>query len=444
MNLKRLIEKYATSGPRYTSYPTAVHFVEEVDKTALVADALEASEEISLYVHIPYCASLCYFCACSSFMCADPSLLDNYLDMLEIELSLWREKGFSGKKLGQIHFGGGTPNILSPIQIGRLGSIINKYFEITSDCEFSVELDPRTLNLDKIKAFVDMGINRVSFGLQDTNEDIQKAINRIQPKEMNSFAFESLRACGIKNINADLVYGLPMQSVEVFAKTLDSVIELNPTRLALFNYAHVPWLKPAQKRLEKYGLPSIDEKLDCFIMAKERFEKAGYEYIGLDHFAKPDDELILAREADCLHRNFQGYSTRAGLDSFGIGLTSISETAGTYRQNYKDMKEYKASLQAGVLPIERGVVLTKEDSLRRKMIMSIMCKLGLDSKHFLLEPNYCKYFDAVRAKLEAMQADGLLVIDGYSFALTDTGRIFMRNIAMLFDGRQMARHSTTI
>jgi len=444
--IKNLINKYAANGPRYTSYPTAVHFSENENKETLTRYALEQGKDCSLYIHIPFCKSLCWFCACTSEICLDSSKADEYLDLLDLEFSLWQKKSFVKRNLVQIHFGGGTPNFLTPKQILRLNEIIKKYFEKEEgkNCEFSVELDPRTLSQEKIEAFAQIGVNRASVGVQDSNEEVQKAINRIQSMEMNFFAFETLRKNGIAKINIDLMYGLPLQSLEKFEKTLNDAMSLNPDRIALFSYAHVPWLKASQKILERKKLPSVDEKVECFLSALDFFTKANYEYIGLDHFAKSDDDLIKARQAGTLQRNFQGYSTCANVDSFGAGLSSISQTKMSYRQNYKDMNEYANSLKSGILPIERGIVLNAEDDFRRKMIFSIMCNLKLDADSFADKELYMKIFNSARESLEDMQKDSLITLNGNSFTVTTTGRIFLRNIAMLFDGRQMSRHSSTL
>jgi len=441
---KNLIKKYVANGPRYTSYPTAVHFSENENKKTLTKYALEQGRDCSLYIHIPFCKSLCWFCACTSELCLESSKADEYLDLIDLEFSLWQKKSFEKRNLVQIHFGGGTPNFLNPNQILRLNAIIEKYFDKDVLCEFSVELDPRTLTKEKIEAFAQIGVNRASIGLQDSNAIVQKAINRIQPMEMNIFAFETLRKNGIEKINIDLMYGLPLQTIERFSKTLEDALSLNPDRIALFSYAHVPWMKVAQKILERKTLPSVDEKVECFLSALDFFTKAKYEYIGLDHFAKSDDELINARRVGTLQRNFQGYSTCANVESFGAGLSSISQTKMSYRQNFKDMAEYTNALKSGELPIERGIVLNQEDDFRRKMIFSIMCNLKLDTQSFADKELYAKIFDYARDSLEEMQNDSLVLLKEDSFEVTLVGRIFLRNIAMLFDGRQMARHSSTL
>ncbi len=432
-NIKDLIAKYETSGPRYTSYPTAPHFSTDAYKCKLESLALSSESALSLYIHIPFCKSLCWFCGCTSSVCKDPSLADSYIDLLQKELELWRDKGLSKRLVKQIHFGGGTPNFLTPEQILRVGSIIRKYFSVSDDCEFSAELDPRTLTKEKVESFVKIGINRASIGIQDTNIEVQKAINRIQNQEQNIAAATWLREMGIEEMNIDLIYGLPLQTVDTFSKTLEDAMSLNPTRVALFGYAHVPWIKPSQKNLEKNPLPSPDEKVDIFVSAKNFFETNCFEYVGLDHFAKPDDALIVARKNGTLHRNFQGYSTRAGLDGFAIGLTSISETKTSYRQNFKLMDDYKNAIDSGILPIERGILLNGDDILRRGIIMDIMCSLKVDYGNYGVD--FKNTFASAFPKLEEMAKDGLVELNNSNFSVTDMGRLFLRNIAMLFDGR---------
>lgn len=444
-NLKSLIAKYETSGPRYTSYPTAPHFTPDVDKAKLQSLALESDLPLSLYIHIPFCQSLCWFCGCTSSVCRDWKLVDDYLDLVQKELDLWRDNGMNKRVLKQIHFGGGTPNFLSVEQIYRLGNIIKKYFTIDADCEFSAELDPRTLTQEKVEAFVKIGINRASIGIQDTNADVQKAINRIQPHEKNLDAVRWLRDAGVREINIDLIYGLPLQTSATFEKTLVDAMEIQPTRIALFGYAHVPWMKSAQKNLEKNPLPTGEQKVDIFVLAKNFFEQNGYEYVGLDHFAKPDDALIQARKNGTLHRNFQGYTTRAGLDNFAIGLTSISETKTSYRQNFKLMDDYRNAVESGVLPIERGIVLNADDILRRGVIMDVMCSLKVRYGNYGVD--FKKVFESAFPKLSEMEKDSLVQLKDDGFDVLPLGRLFLRNIAMLFDGRLSQgtqRYSKTI
>ncbi len=431
MELSRLIEKYKSSGPRYTSYPTALSFSENADAALLAASCVNQDSDFSLYVHIPFCQSLCRFCACSTTICKDVKLVDEYLDLLDKELLLWKKSGLKNRKLKQIHFGGGTPNFLSPKQIGLLNKTIERYFEKDSDCEFSVELDPRTLNLEKVEAFAASGVNRVSLGVQDTNEQTQKAIGRIQPHELNLKSVQWLKTCGIDKINVDLIYGLPLQTAETFSQTVSDALEISPDRIALFQYAHVPWVKYSQKSLEKLALPTSAQKVEMFISAMRTFESAGFEYIGLDHFALPQDTLIEARKNKTLQRNFQGYSTHGGLNSLGIGLTSISQTASTYRQNHKEMALYKKCLLEEKLPIAKGIVLNAEDILRRRIIMDIMCNLNITFSDYC--PDFAEKFSKGFDILEKMSKDGIINLTPKSLSVTKLGRIFLRSVAMVFD-----------
>lgn len=444
-DLKQLIAKHERGGPRYTSYPTAPYFSTDADKSKLADAALRRPSPLSLYIHIPFCRSHCLFCGCSSWVCQKQEEVDDYLNLLSKELSNWQKAGLGKRKLGQIHLGGGTPNFLSVEQTKRLGSIINENFEFADSCEFSVEFDPRTLTKEKVDAWVEMGLNRASVGIQDTNPQIQKLVNRIQPHDMNLQTFEWLNAAGIDKINIDLIYGLPMQTHESFAKTLEEISNLKATRIALFGYAHVPWVKAEQKVLEQYHIPSGEEKVELFLDAKEFLENRGFEFIGLDHFAKPDDPLIVARKNGRLHRTFQGYTTHAELEGFGLGLTSISQTRLTYRQNFKNMQTYKNSVLAGGLPIERGIILDGEDLLRRGIIMDIMCSLKVYFNRYGVD--FKAKFADVFPSLTEMQSDGLIKIHDDFFEVTALGRIFLRNIAMLFDGRlgdNAPRYSKTL
>lgn len=444
-NLRELIAKYETAGPRYTSYPTAPHFSADADKRRLARLALGADSPASLYIHIPFCESLCRFCGCTSSVCRDPSKIDAYIELLRRELELWRDAGLPKRALKQIHFGGGTPNLPSVEQIGKIGELVRKYFSIDADCEFSAEFDPRTLTEDKVREFVKIGLNRASMGIQDTNPEVQKAVNRIQPQDTNAAAAKWLRDAGVSELNIDLIYGLPLQTAKTFEKTLEDALSLNPTRVALFGYAHVPWIKPVQKTLENFRIPAPEEKVEIFLLAKDFFEKNGFEYVGLDHFAKPDDPLIAARKNGTLHRNFQGYTTRAGLDTFAVGLTSISETKTSYRQNFKDMAAYENALSRGELPIERGIILDGDDIIRRGIIMDVMCSLKVCYGNYGVD--FKKVFESALPKLAEMERDGLVKTSPDGFEVEPLGRLFLRNIAMLFDGRLAKgaqRYSKTI
>ena len=430
--LKDLISKYAVAGPRYTSYPTALYFTEDADKARLEELAL-GDQPLSLYFHIPFCKTLCYFCGCSSSVCSDVSKIDAYIDLVERELEIWRNGGLSRRKVRQIHFGGGTPNLMTPEQTLRMGEIIRKFFDVSADAEISCEFDPRTLSAEKINAFVSIGLNRASIGIQDTDPQVQKAVNRIQPLQLDIETVAYLRQKGIKSVNCDLIYGLPLQTPQTFAKTLEESMQLDPDRIALFGYAHVPWVKPSQKILEQNRLPNSDEKVELFVMAMKFFEQNGYEYIGLDHFAKPQDSLIAARKNGTLHRNFQGYSTMAGLDTFALGLTSISDTKTSYRQNHKDMRLYAESISRGALPIAKGLVLSADDIVRRGIIMDIMCSLKVNYGNYGVD--FKSVFADAMAGLEDFRKDGLVELFDDRFEVSNLGRLFLRNIAMLFDNK---------
>lgn len=340
-----------------------------------------------------------------------------------------------GRKAAQLHFGGGTPNFFRPEQIDRLAALIDCHFTFLDDAEKSVELDPRRLTPDHIKAFARMGITRASFGVQDCNADVQKAIHRIQPQSMNIEAMQTLRENGFESVNLDLIYGLPKQSPETFSETLDEVLELKPDRFAIFNYAHVPWMKPAQKLLERHGLPSAETKMELLRLCIERLTAEGYVYIGMDHFALPDDELVKAQRDQSLQRNFQGYSTRAGVEICGFGISSISQGAVGFRQNVKDLESYRACLAAGKLPITKGYEFTDEDRLRGDVIMRLMCDLSLDfgAMSEKWDINFREHFADAILQLDEPAADGLIVWTDKGFAVTERGRLFVRNLAMCFD-----------
>ncbi len=431
----QLIEKYNRPGPRYTSYPPANHFREYPDPAPLLRSVEQGDAPLSLYFHLPFCETLCWFCGCHTITTLDHDRGNDYLDLLEQELELFSRHLAPDRRAVQLHFGGGTPNFFRPAQIDRLADMIDCHFTFTDDAEKSVELDPRRLSPDHVEAFARMGVTRASFGVQDCNADVQKAIHRIQPQSMNVEAMQSLRSNGFESVNLDLIYGLPKQSPESFSETLDQVLELQPDRFAIFNYAHVPWMKPAQKLLERHGLPSAETKLELLRLCIERLTAEGYVYIGMDHFALPDDELVKAQRERSLQRNFQGYSTRAGVEICGFGISSISQGAGGYRQNVKDLESYRACLAAGKLPISKGYELTRDDVLRGDIIMRLMCDLSLDfdAMSEKWDLNFREYFaDAIR-QLEEPAGDGLIVWTEQGFNVTERGRLFVRNLAMCFD-----------
>jgi oxygen-independent coproporphyrinogen-3 oxidase len=335
----------------------------------------------------------------------------------------------------QLHFGGGTPNFFGPEQIDRLAAMIERHFKFTPDAEKSVELDPRRLSPAHVEAFARMGLTRASFGVQDSNPEVQKVIHREQPQEMNVAAMETLRANGFDSVNIDLIYGLPLQTPESFDRTLDQVLELKPDRFAIFNYAHVPWMRPAQKILEKAGLPDARTKLELLKLCIERLTREGYVYIGLDHFALPDDELVVAQRERSLQRNFQGYSTRAGVEICGFGISSISQGADSYRQNVKDIESYRAMVESDRLPVAKGYELTAEDKLRADVILRLMCDLALDYGQMSAKwgIDFETHFAGALSQLQEPAEDGLIEFTAEGFVVTERGRLFIRNLAMCFD-----------
>lgn len=446
----QLIDKYNRPGPRYTSYPPANHFREYEDPTPLLSSVEEGDAPLSLYFHLPFCETLCWFCGCHTITTLDHDRVDHYLDLLEKELEIFCKHLKPGRKAVQLHFGGGTPNFFRPEQIDRLAAMIDRHFTFTGDAEKSVELDPRRLTLEHIQAFARMGVTRASYGVQDCDLEVQKAIHRIQPHAMNVETMKYLRDSGYDSVNMDLIYGLPLQTPESFSRTLDLVLELKPDRFAIFNYAHVPWMRPAQKLLERHGLPSAEVKLELLQLCIERLTEAGYVYIGMDHFALPTDELVKAQREQSLQRNFQGYSTRAGVEICGFGISSISQGANGFRQNNKDMLSYQASIDAGQLPITKGYEQTDEDKMRSDVIMRLMCDLFLDfgAMSEKWDIDFRVHFADAMVQLEEPLSDGLIVLTDKGFAVTERGRLFVRNLAMCFDAylqpTETARYSKTI
>ena len=444
-----LVRKHNRPGPRYTSYPTALQFRGDADAARLFDAAQRETGALSLYVHLPFCGSLCWFCGCNKVITTDNAKADVYLDALEREMDLFPASGLRGREVVQLHLGGGTPNFLGPPQIARLGRILRDRFALADDAECSVELDPRPLTRDHVRAFRDIGMTRASFGIQDVNPEVQGAVHRVQPDECNERAFEWLRGEGFESVNVDLIYGLPGQTAASYAETLARVLAYAPDRFAVFSYAHVPWMVPAQKILERAQLPVPEEKIAMLKLVIETLTGEGYIFIGLDHFARPGDELVRAMENGTLQRNFQGYSTRGGAEIRGFGVSAISQTARTYRQNRKVLEDYYAALAAGRLPVERGLELDDEDVLRRHVIMRLMCDFCIDfgPVEDAFGIRFAEKFSASLARLEEFAVDGLVDVGEGSVRVTGIGRLFIRNIAMCFDAYTApdgGRHSKTI
>lgn len=430
----QLVEKYNKPGPRYTSYPTAPQF-HAIEDIARVLPNPEDESELSLYFHIPFCNSQCWFCGCYTIITQKQERADAYIDLLEKEVALLAPYINPKRKVVQMAFGGGSPNFLSVEQIYRLGGIIRKSFNFSESAEISVELDPRRLSFEQVKAFREVGFNRASFGVQDCDPIVQKAINRIQSHELNVQAVAWLRECGFKSFNLDLIYGLPGQTEESFSRTIKQVLELQPDRFAVFSYAHVPWMKPAQKMLERAVMPTPKEKIALLVLVTEKLSEAGYFNVGMDHFAKADDELFVAQRQGTLQRNFQGYSTRAGAEIIAFGISAISQGFSCYRQNVKDMRDYEVILNDKKFPVERGYILSDEDKIRRRIISEIMCNMGFSISGISeeLEIDFLEKFSSELISLVPMMKDGLLEVSPKTFRVTEKGRFFIRNIAMPFD-----------
>jgi len=435
-----LVQKYNVPGPRYTSYPPATQFTEQIcwgDLSENISSGQGADRDISLYFHIPFCQSLCWYCGCTTVITTQHSQGAMYLKYLEKEVEQISKLLNPKRKVVQLHFGGGTPTFLSPKELRQLGAMIHKHFNLAPDMEAGVEIDPRRLGREHLVALREIGFNRASVGVQDFDPKVQQAVHRVQPREQTEKVIECIRQAGFESVNLDLIYGLPYQTVESFEKTLDQVMELAPDRLAVFSYAHVPWIKPAQKILEKEAaLPSAETKLQILKLVIEKLTRNDeYVYIGMDHFARADDELAVAQRKKTLQRNFQGYSTRGGTDIHAFGMSSISQTDGAYWQNEKDLKNYYGALDAGLVPVAKGYILNDDDKIRRWTIMRLMCDLGLDfaAMSKTLGIDFQTYFATELNSLVDLEADQLLQQNDKGVVVTETGRLFIRNIAMRFD-----------
>ncbi len=429
-----LVEKYNRPGPRYTSYPTAPQFHALADISAVLPDKADNSD-LSLYFHIPFCPSQCWFCGCHTIITQNHERADQYIALLEKEIALMLSQVHPSRKVGQMAFGGGSPNFLTPKQIDRLGGSIRKHFHFAEKAEISVELDPRKLTEEQVEAFRGNGFNRASFGVQDCDPTVQKSINRIQPHALNLQAAAWLRKHGYHSINVDLIYGLPGQTEASFSRTIEQVLELSPDRFAVFSYAHVPWMKPAQKMLERAVMPTPKDKMALLKLVTDKLGEAGYYNVGMDHFAKKDDELFIAQRQGTLQRNFQGYSTRAGNEIIGFGISAISQNTACYRQNVKDLRTYAAALEAGQFPVERGYILTQEDKIRQRVISEIMCNMGCSFAKLsaLFGLDVRKHFSKELSMLTPMIEDKLVSVSESGLRVSEAGRFFIRNIAMVFD-----------
>jgi oxygen-independent coproporphyrinogen-3 oxidase len=439
--------KYSKPGPRYTSYPTALEFSDSYAYDVYInkLQNQDATRPLSLYFHLPFCRNACYFCGCSVVFTSKEDKMLRYMGYLKRELEILSKHLDCKRKVIQMHFGGGTPTFFSAPQLKEIIEAIKSYFpNFVKDAEISCEIDPRHINEEQMRVMSEAGFNRVSFGLQDFNEKVQIAVHRIQPYEMTKAAMDLARKYAMHSVNVDLIYGLPFQTLETFKETLELALTLNPDRFAVFNYAHVPWLKKTMRKIDETTLPLPDEKLHIMQYTIDFLTSHGYKMIGMDHFAKPEDELFKAIEKGELHRNFQGYTTKGGADLIGVGLTSIGEGIDSYNQNFKDMDEYETAIDAGKLPFERGVVLNADDQIRQYVIMELMSNFKLDIKRFekLYGVDFKSYFaDAIEA-LKPFAEEELLRMNEEQIVCSETGTLLIRNIAMPFDA-YMKRHAAS-
>lgn len=437
-----LIQRLSQSGPRYTSYPTADRFSDQFSSRDYLhavnhLHARGARQPLSLYIHIPFCDTVCYYCGCNKIVTKNRDKAITYLDYLKRELAM-QGKLFAGfNQVEQLHFGGGTPTYLSDTQMGDLMQHLRRWFSFADDTkgEYSIEVDPRSVSAARIHTLRAQGFNRISLGVQDFDEQVQRAVNRIQPEQTTLDTIQAARDAGFRSISIDLIYGLPKQTLVSIAETLTKVIAANPDRIAVYHYAHLPHIFKPQRRIAEDDLPSSDIKLEMLGLCIRQLNAAGYVYIGMDHFAKPDDELAVAQRQGLLHRNFQGYSTHAESDLIACGVSAISSVGMCYSQNAKTLDDYYDRLDQGELPIVRGYQLTMDDVLRRFIIQRLMCNFELSIRS--LEQAYPIKFDSYfRLELEALdelRAMGLLTIDSEWIEVTLKGRLLIRNVCMVFD-----------
>ena len=431
-----LLAKYDQRVPRYTSYPTAPHFRSKVKAAAYRQwlTELDPGLPLSLYVHIPFCDSLCWFCGCHTKIVRRHAPIGAYLEVLLEEIVLVADLLGQRREVSHLHLGGGTPTILEPDEFQRLFDVLRSQFAFRSDAEIAVESDPRGLDLNLVDAMAAAGVNRASLGLQDLNPKVQRAVNRVQPLGVTKRAAEALRAAGIRSINIDLMYGLPHQTVTRVLATIEAVLTLAPERVSLFGYAHVPWMKSHQRLIDKSALPGPAERLAQYLAAAKRLQDAGYIWIGLDHFALPNDALAIAAREGGLHRNFQGYTTDGAPVRLGFGPSAIGTLPRGYVQNAAPMHAYRDAVEAGQLPIARGLVLDDDDRLRAAVIERLMCELRVDltqvCKGFGRDPGV---FAAELAGLSALEADGLVELDDKIIRVTEQGRPFVRVVCAGFD-----------
>lgn len=440
--LEPLLKKYDVYGPRYTSYPTALQFNEsfteqDYRRHAQDSNQLLVPKPLSLYIHIPFCHSLCYYCGCNKVVTHKPEAAANYLEYLFQEIELQGKNFADDRLVQQIHFGGGTPTYLSNVQLREIMEVIAQSFHLglPDSLELGIEIDPRSVTPDSVEELLDLGFNRISIGVQDFDPEVQKAINRIQSCESIEQIMSAARAKNVNSISLDIIYGLPKQTRESFDETLDQVIELRPDRIALYNYAHMPQRIPSQRLIHAEDLPNADQKMAIFFDSIQRLTAAGYVYIGMDHFALPDDSLSKALVDGSLQRNFQGYSTNADCDIVGLGVSAISRVNDCYSQNVGQISGYREVVGKGQLPIKKGISLNDDDQIRAGLIQTIMCSGEVRFSDFneRYDVFFHQYFKPELARLNDLTEDGLIELNEQCLRVTEKGRLFLRNIAMTFD-----------
>jgi len=439
---KELIRRYDTFGPRYTSYPTAVQFTPDYDADDYLGWVNHSNEDpipapLSLYLHIPFCDTICYYCGCSKVITKDKSKSTHYINLIKQEIKLQGSLFAKDRAVAQIHWGGGTPTFLTDKEIYEIIECIRENFNVPAgnEVESGIEVDPRTVDQKRIKNLNNMGFNRISFGVQDFDHNVQESVNRVQSTEDIQQHIKDARSHGFESINIDLMYGLPNQTMHTFSQTLDTTIELNPDRIAIYNYAHLPEMFKPQRRINEEELPSPEEKLNIMQLCIDKLQNAGYVYIGMDHFAKQSDALVKAQQEGTLHRNFQGYSTNADCDIVAMGITAISRIGDNYSQNVRTIDEYEECLKQNKIPVFRGIELEADDVLRREIINQLMCNhsLNIERLERKWSIDFQTYFNTSLENLQKMADDGLLEIEKTKLNITKTGRLLSRSICMQFD-----------
>jgi len=435
-----LIHRYDAAGPRYTSYPTAVEFDEKFNPDSY-RKQVELSNHrggpLSLYFHLPFCDTVCFYCACNKIITKNRKHAEPYLANLHKEIAMQAALFDSSRIVEQLHWGGGTPTFISHDQMRELMAVTRQHFNLADDAngEFSIEIDPREADAETVAVLREIGFNRISLGVQDFNPQVQKAVNRIQSEEETVAVIDAARANGFRSVSLDLIYGLPLQTADSFSATLDKIININPDRISVFNYAHLPERFKVQRQMRDEDMPLPAVKLEILQRSIEQLSSAGYVYIGMDHFAKPDDELAIAQRENNLYRNFQGYSTHSECDLIGLGITSIGSVGDSYSQNKRTLEEYDASINNNELPVFRGITLDEDDKIRRKVITKLICHFSLDIPEIEkeLNINFSQYFADVYPKLDQFSIDNLLKYDTESIEVLPAGHLLIRTICMAFD-----------